>query len=90
MTGEDIQDDFGSDSSVPPHPLGIKPLGNKYFSSGEDARKSMGVLQLLPDEMLMQLLEYMDKPTLRRLGYTCRFLFACCTSDDIWKAIFLE
>ena len=89
VTDEGGQHDFGLDSSVPPHPLGIKPLGNKYFAA-EDARKNMGVLQILPDEMLMQLLEYMDMPALRLLGSTCRFLFACCTSDDIWKAIFLE
>jgi hypothetical protein len=90
MIGHDPQDDSDLGSPVPPHPLGIKPLGNKYFSSGRDARRSMGVLQALPDEMLMQLLEYMDKQALRRLGYTCRFLFACCAVDDIWKSVFLE
>ncbi|KAK4239820.1 hypothetical protein C8A03DRAFT_13833 [Achaetomium macrosporum] len=77
-------------SSVPPHPLGIKPLGNKYFSNEQDARKFMGVLQALPDEMLVQLLEYLDARSLRLLGYTCKFLFACCVADDLWKAIFLE
>lgn len=77
--------------AVPSHPFGIKPLGNKYFSSGgKDARGSLGVLQILPDEMLMQLLEYLDAHTLRLFGYTCKFLFACCMADDVWKAIFLE
>ncbi|KAL2136030.1 hypothetical protein VTI74DRAFT_5766 [Chaetomium olivicolor] len=76
--------------SIPPHPLGIKPLGNKYFSSVGDARKCMGALQGLPDEMLIQLLEYLDPRSLRLLGYTCKFLFACCMSDDVWKTIFLE
>ncbi len=91
VTGEDAHadDDSGLDSSVPPHPLGIKPLGNKYFAT-DDARTRLGVLQALPDEMLMQLLEYLDLPALRLLGYTCKFLFACCASDDIFKSIFLE
>ncbi|KAK4145490.1 uncharacterized protein C8A04DRAFT_35759 [Dichotomopilus funicola] len=84
-------DDDGLDSaSIPSHPLGIRPLGNKYFSGGGDARRSMGVLQILPDEMLMQMLEYLDERTLRLFGYTCKFLFACCVSDDIWKTILLE
>lgn len=86
----DSHDDSRLGSSVPPHPLGIKPLGNKYFSSGKDARTSLGALRVLPDEMLMQLLEYMDKSALRLLGSTCRFLFACCAADDLWKSVFLE
>ncbi|KAK4152417.1 hypothetical protein C8A00DRAFT_16262 [Chaetomidium leptoderma] len=88
--GNSNHDDSSLDSSIPSHPLGIKPLGNKYFSSGEDARMLLGTLQVLPDEMLMQLLEYLDPRALRLFGYTCKFLFACCVVDDIWKTIFLE
>jgi len=78
-------------SSVPPHPLGIKPLGNKYFAKGDDARKSLnGALRVLPDELLMQLLEFLDQRSLRLLGSTCRFLFAHCLFDDLWKSLFLE
>ncbi|KAK0731596.1 Clavaminate synthase-like protein [Lasiosphaeris hirsuta] len=86
----DDQDVLSIGSSIPTHPLGIKPLGNKYFASGKDARRSLGTLQVLPDEMLMQLLEYLGQRTLRLLGYSCRFLFASCISDDLWKSIFLE
>ncbi|KAK4244803.1 hypothetical protein C7999DRAFT_16965 [Corynascus novoguineensis] len=88
--GNGYYDDPTLGPSIPPHPLGIKPLGNKYFSGSEDDRMSIGVLQALPDEMLMQLLEYMDARTLRLLGYTCKFLFACCVADDVWKTVFLE
>ncbi|KAL2170047.1 hypothetical protein VTG60DRAFT_5319 [Thermothelomyces hinnuleus] len=93
VTGRGVnssEDDSTIDSSIPPHPLGIKPLGNKYFSASADARMSIGALQALPDEVLMQLLEYMDARTLRMLGYACKFLFACCMADDVWKTIFLE
>jgi hypothetical protein len=85
-TVKDMDSSVGS--SIPPHPLGIKPLGNKYFAGGNDARKSLGVLQLLPDEVLMQLLECLDATSLGLLSATCKFLFACCTADDIWKSIF--
>ena len=82
--------DQAIDHSIPLHPLGIKPLGNQYLFSGKVARESLGSLQQLPDEVLMQLLEYLDQRALRLLGYTCRFLFACCVSDDLWKSLFLE
>lgn len=90
MTEHHQLDDADASSSVPPHPLGIKPLGNKYLSNGDDARAFLGTLRILPDEMLMQLLEFLDQRTLRLLGYTCRFLYACSMSDDIWKTKFLE
>jgi len=79
-----------AESSIPSHPLGIKPLGNKYFHDGRDAREFLGNLQVLPDELLAQLFEFLDPRSLRLLGYTCRFLFAFCLSDDLWKTIFLE
>lgn len=76
--------------SIPSHPLGIKPLGNQYFSSGRNARSSLGTLGGLPDEMLLHFLDYVDPSSLRLLGHTCRFLFAFCRLDDLWKSHFLE
>lgn len=78
------------ESPIPSHPLGIKPLGNQYLSSAANARGSIGSLQILPDEVLAQLFEYFGQHSLRKLGYTCRFLFAFCQADDLWKALFLE
>lgn len=78
------------DSPIPVHPLGIKPLGNQYLSPTVNARRALGQLQALPDEVLSQLLEYFDQQSVRTLGYTCRFLFAFCHSDEFWKPLFLE
>lgn len=72
------------------HPLGVLPLGNQYLSDAPKARLFSGTLQLLPDEMLSVLLEYLDAHALRRLGYTCKFLFAFSYATDFWKASFLE
>ena len=85
-----VVDEANGTPTIPPHPLGIKPLGSRYFWDGQDARKCLGLLQVLPDEVIMQMLEFLDPKTLRLLGYTCRFLFACCMSDDLWKTVFLE
>ncbi|ERS99814.1 hypothetical protein HMPREF1624_03179 [Sporothrix schenckii ATCC 58251] len=78
------------DTPVPPHPLGIKPLGNKYLDSGIDAKTVAGVFQALPDELLMHMLEGLDMSSLRALGSTCRFLYAFCTFDELWKSLALE
>lgn len=79
-----------STESIPTHPLGVKPLGNQYLSDRPNARKHIGYLKILPDEALMLLLEYLDEDRLRNLGYTSRFLYAFCRSDDLWKTLFLQ
>ncbi|KAF7549869.1 hypothetical protein G7046_g8202 [Stylonectria norvegica] len=76
--------------SIPPHPLGIKPLGNQYLHHGPNARRSIGVWNVLPDEVLMVVFEQFDAPELLKLGHTCKFLYAFCHSDEIWKPLFLE
>ena len=88
--GHDEKDALTIADSIPPHPLGIKPLGNQYIADGPKARDSIGGFRALPDETLMLLLEYLDQKSLRNLGYASRFLYACCQSDDLWKALFLE
>lgn len=75
--------------SIPSHPLGVKPLGNQYLSSLPNARRNIGTWALLPDEMLMLILEHLSETTLLRLGFTCKFFYALCDSEDLWKALFL-
>jgi len=78
-----------SPHSVPHHPLGIKPSGNQYTAS-LNSKSFVGPFQLFPDEVLAILLEYLDSGTLRLLGLTCKFLYAFCRSDDLWKTLFIE
>jgi hypothetical protein len=78
-----------SSLAVPQHPLGIKPAGNKYTATS-NAKDSVGLFQLFPDEIVAIFLEYLDATELRLLGSTCKYLYAFCRSDDIWKALFIE
>ena len=90
-TAEDGLDVLVHESPIPSHPLGIKPLGNQYLSPGcGRARDCLGALQALPDEVLMTLLESLDQAALQLLGRCCKFLFAFCSSEELWKAVFLE
>lgn len=76
-------------NTIPPHPLGVKPSGNSYTATSND-KDVIGSWRALPDEMIAIILEHLDSPALRNLGATCRFLFAFCRSEDLWKALFIE
>ena len=86
--GDDEPSTERDSSAAPPHPLGVKPLGNKYLSSVPDAKLSAGLFgRGIPDEIVMMLLEGLDATSLRLLGSTCRFLYAFCSFDELWKAL---
>lgn len=76
--------------SIPSHPLGVKPLGNRFLRAGSCARGSTGSWTTLPDELLMMVLEHLGKLDLLALGSTCRFFYAFCRSEELWKALFLS
>lgn len=78
-----------SSLAIPQHPLGVKPTGNKYTASS-NAKDYAGVFQVFPDEITALLLEYMSASGLCLLGSTCKYLYAFCRSDDIWKTLFIE
>jgi F-box-like len=78
-----------SPHSIPHHPLGIKPSGNQY-TARYNSKCSTGTFQLFPDEVLALFLEYLDSAALSTLGATCKFLYAFCRSDDLWKSLFIE
>ncbi|PFH61778.1 hypothetical protein XA68_16307 [Ophiocordyceps unilateralis] len=77
-------------SSIPSHPLRIKPSGNRLLARGPDARAGIGAWQLLPDETLVLVLECLDAVELVALGSTCKFMYACCRLEELWKAIYLR
>lgn len=76
-------------SSVPPHPLGLRPSGNAYTAT-RDIKAFTGHLARLPDELLLQLLEVLDPVDLVKLGASCKALHAFCSAEDLWKTLFIE
>ena len=74
--------------AVPQHPLGIRPSGNAY-TAAENIKSAAGTFSRLPDELLVQVLEYLDGPCLRGLGASCKALFAFTRLEDLWKNLFL-
>ena len=73
---------------VQAHPLGVKPGGNALTAT-QNARTSLGDFNRLPDETLILVLEWLDARSLLLLGATCRQLFAFCSTDPLWKDLFV-
>ncbi len=78
-----------SSREVRPHPLGIKPLGNAYEAK-RNIKILSGAFAHLPDELLLQLLDYMRSSDLLKLGGTCKALYAFSRTEELWKALFVE
>lgn len=74
---------------VPPHPLGVKPAGNAFSAMG-NAKIMAGLFFSLSDELILQVLEFLDPWSLLRLGATCKLFYAFCQFDDLWKTLFIE
>ena len=75
--------------TVPLHPLKVKPAGNAYTAT-ENSKSSAGRFSILPDELLIQFLEFLDDTSLLRLGGACKALYAFCSFEDLWKTLFVE
>jgi hypothetical protein len=75
--------------AVPRHPLGVRPSGNVYSAESND-RDVIGSFSILPDELILQLLEYFPGEGLLSIGMTCKAFYAFSRTDDLWKALFLQ
>src|SRR5262245_9338412 len=79
----------GSPAAILSHPLGVKPAGNSYTAS-TNSKANTGLFTKLPDELLMHFLEYLKAQELRSLSQCCKFLYAFCYTDELWRALFIE
>lgn len=78
-----------SRDAIPCHPLGVKPSGNGLTATW-DLRAAIGTFNILPDEILLMLLEYLDSDSLLKIGRTCKALYAFTRSEDLWKTLFIR
>ena len=75
--------------TVPAHPVGIKPTGNAYNAT-RNLKSAAGVFVDLPDELLVQVFEYLDARSLQRIGCTCKAMYAFSRLEDLWKTLCTE
>lgn len=75
-------------ATAPRHPLNVRPLGNLLLGSAAGLSKAaqMGTFSMLPEELLMDLLGYVDSHrALLALAHTSRVLYAYLYDEDLWK-----
>ncbi|KAB8220533.1 hypothetical protein BDV33DRAFT_93614 [Aspergillus novoparasiticus] len=83
----DNHDLVGHDA-IPGHPLGVKPSGNALLAQ-ENLRAAIGTFNLLPDELILILLEFLDGRGLLSIGQTCKAFYAFTRAEDFWKSLFI-
>ncbi|KAF2459851.1 hypothetical protein BDY21DRAFT_336660 [Lineolata rhizophorae] len=81
--------DVAHSVAIPSHPLGLKPSGNAYTATA-NAKDYAGSFGRLPDDLLVQILEYMNAPELVQLGTTCKALYAFTRAEELWKSLCVE
>lgn len=75
--------------TVASHPLGIKPSGNAYTAK-TNIKLATGNLCSLPDEILVQILEFLDVPSLESLCLACKFFYAFSRFEELWKELCIK
>ncbi|OQD76989.1 hypothetical protein PENDEC_c003G07146 [Penicillium decumbens] len=81
--------DRETDEAIPSHPLGVKPSGNALLAT-KNLRDTIGAFRSSPDELVLLLLEWLDGPSLLRIGRTCKAFYAFTRAEELWKALFVE
>lgn len=77
-------------SILPPHWNRIKPSGQVYLAT-ENIKTAAGPFSMLPDELIVHLLEYLDILSVLRFGSTCKALWAFSRLDEsLWRYKFIK
>ena len=84
-----VQNNDSEEVAVPRHPLGIKPLGNAYTAT-QNIKFATGRFSHMPDEIIIEILEWLDGHALVELGRTCRAMYAFCHHDELWRTLFIS
>ncbi|KAH8426734.1 putative F-box and JmjC domain protein [Aspergillus melleus] len=84
-----LLEDVPGHDTIPGHPMGVKPSGNALLAT-ENLRNAIGTFKLLPDELILMLLECLDGPALLSIGRTCKAFYAFTRAEDLWKALFIQ
>ena len=79
--------------AAPPHPHGVRPIGQQMLNdepNPRDAPHALGVLRALPDEVLLGILGCCDGATLARCAAASRVLRTFCLAEPLWRALYLD
>lgn len=74
-----------------PHPLNVKPQGNALIADAsqlaESRSQGLGALAIWTDDLIMQLLGYLDQPELVLMSHTLKIMYAFGYDEELWKKV---
>lgn len=77
-------------SEILPHPLRIKPSGNAFTESSNLRDTSMGLFARFPDELILQVLGYLDVEELDVIAAVSKAMHGFSRAEELWKPLFTE
>ncbi|RVW23608.1 F-box protein [Vitis vinifera] len=89
---EDTEEGFSLRASAPSHKYGVQPLGNLYFSpSSFNSRNSgLGALQILTDELVLEILGFLDGAHLGVLATVSKSFYVFTNHEPLWRNLVLD
>ena len=84
-----LQPEEPLETVIPCHPLGIKPLGNLYLAR-RNIKEAAGLFYSIPDDLLIQILEFLEPLPLLKLGASCKALWAFSRHEDLWRTQYVK
>ncbi|KAJ6778572.1 ARGININE DEMETHYLASE AND LYSYL-HYDROXYLASE JMJD [Salix koriyanagi] len=89
--GEDTEG-FNLKTSAPSNTYGVQPLGNLYFSSGSINSRNTGLgnLQILTDELVLDILGFLDGTQLGVLATVSKSFYVFTNHEPLWRNLVLD
>ncbi|CAK9160835.1 unnamed protein product [Ilex paraguariensis] len=89
---EDTEEGFNLKTSAPSHSHGVQPLGNLFFSPSFNNSRNTGLgnLQTLSDELVLEILGFLDGTHLGILSTVSKSLYVFCNHEPLWRNLVLE
>ena len=76
--------------TVERHPLNVRPLGDQLLSEAPDLRPRLGLIAMLPDEILLRILGEVGGSSLCACACTSMAMRVLASSEDVWRTCCLE
>ncbi|KAJ4705449.1 F-box protein, partial [Melia azedarach] len=89
---EDEEEGFDLKSSAPSHTHGVQPLGNLFFNPGSVNSRNTGLgnLQILSDELVLDVLGFLDATHLGILATVSKSFYIFANHEQLWRNIVLD
>lgn len=82
---------FKLKSNSDPHSHSIQPLGNLFLANQPNIRNSgLGSLQIFPDDLIIDILAFLDANSLSVLSVCSKSLYVFSTHDPLWRNLTLD